>query len=164
MIDTGNFYAIRNADVISNIPVSPLTRKENNAYVGIPFVQMLVHGILEYSAVGFNTADDSKVAFLKAVEYGCLPSADWYCTTFSEELDEKYYYDKNINEMVAYYTMANESLAELRDSRMTSHALIQNGVYCTEYDNSIRVYTNYTDKKVTTNGVIIEPMGCITIS
>lgn len=164
MIDTGNFYAIRNADVISNIPVSPLTRKENKAYVGIPFVQMLVHGILEYSAVGFNTADDSKVALLKAVEYGCLPSADWYCTNFNEELDEKYYYDKNINEMVAYYTKANESLVELRDSRMTSHTLVQDGVYCTEYDNSIRVYTNYTDKQVTTNGVIIEPMDCITIS
>ncbi len=164
MIDTGNFYSIRNADVISNIPVSPLSRYESIGYVGIPFVQMLVHGILEYSAVGFNTATDPIIAFLKAVEYGCLPSADWYCTTFDKELDEKYYYDKNINEMVTYYTKANEALASLRDSRMTSHSLIQNGVYCTEYDNSIKVYTNYTGEQVTTNGVIIEPMGCITIS
>ena len=164
MIDTGNFYSIRNADVISNIPVSPLVRKENDAYEGIPFVQMLLHGILEYSAVGFNSSDDSRIAFLKAVEYGCLPSADWYCTTFDEKLDEKYYYDKNINDLVTYYTKANEALATLRDSRMTSHSRIQDGVYCTEYDNSIRVYTNYTDKEVTTNGVIIKPMDCITIS
>lgn len=164
MIDTGNFYSVRNADIISNIPVSPLAYKESNGYEGIPFVQMLLHGILEYSAVGFNTSDNSRVSFLKAVEYGCLPSADWYCTTFNEELDEKYYYDKNINDMVTYYTKANESLADLRDSRMTSHSCIQDGVYCTEYDNSIRVYTNYTDKEVTTNGVIIGPMDCITIS
>mgnify|MGYP003288646144 FL=1 len=164
MIDTGNFYSVRNADVISNIPVSPLVRKENDAYEGIPFVQMLLHGILEYSAVGFNSSDDSRIAFLKAVEYGCLPSADWYCTTFDEKLDEKYYYDKNINDLVTYYTKANEALATLRDSRMTSHSYIQDGVYCTEYDNSIRVYTNYTDKEVTTNGVIIKPMDCIKIS
>ncbi len=164
MVDTGNFYSVRNADVISNIPVSPLTRTECDGYEGIPFVQMLLHGILEYSAVGFNTSDDSKVAFLKAVEYGCLPSADWYCTAFNEKLDAKYYYDKNINDMVTYYTKANEALASLRDSRMTSHLLIQNGVYCTEYDNSIRVYTNYTEREVTTNGVIIGPMDCITIS
>lgn len=164
MIDTGNFYSVRNADVISNIPVSPVIYKENNAYEGIPFVQMLLHGIMEYSAVGFNTADDSKVAFLKGVEYGCLPSADWYCTTFNEELDEKYYYDKNINDMVTYYTKSNEALSDLSDSRMTSHSLIQKGVYCTEYDNSIKVYVNYTDEQVTTNGVIIEPMDCITIS
>jgi hypothetical protein len=164
MIDTGNFYSIRNADVISNIPVTPVAYKENDAYIGIPFVQMLVHGILEYSAVGFNTADIPTAAFLKAVEYGCLPSADWYCTAFDEKLDAKYYYDKNINDMVTYYTKANEALASLRDSRMTSHSLIQDGVYCTEYDNSIRVYTNYTNEQVTTNGVIIEPMDCITIS
>ena len=95
MIDTGNFYSVRNADVISNIPVSPVAYKENDAYIGIPFVQMLLHGILEYSATGFNTSDDIKISFLKAVEYGCLPSADWYCTTFNDTLDEKYYYDKN---------------------------------------------------------------------
>lgn len=164
MIDTGNFYSVRNADVVSNIPVSPVVYKENKAYEGIPFVQMLLHGILEYSAVGFNTTEDSKIAFLQAVEFGCLPSADWYCTTFNEELDAKYYYDKNINDMVTYYTKANECLSELRDSRMTSHSLIQDGVYCTEYDNSIRVYVNYTDEQVTTNGVIIESMDCITIS
>ncbi len=164
MIDTGNFYSIRNADVISNIPVSPIAYKESDAYIGIPFVQMLVHGILEYSTAGFNVSDDIKFSFLKAVEYGCLPSADWYCTTFDEALDEKYYYDKNINDMVTYYTKANEALKNLRDSRMTSHYKIQDGVYCTEYDNSIKVYTNYTSNEVTTNGVIIGPTDCITIS
>lgn len=164
MVDTGNFYSVRNADVISNVPVTPLAYTEHVGYEGIPFVQMLLHGILEYSATGFNTSADSKLAFLKGVEYGCLPSADWYCTTFNKELDEKYYYDKNINDMVTYYTKANESLADLRDSRMTSHSRIQNGVYCIEYDNSIRVYVNYTDKEVTTNGVIIGPMDCIKIS
>ncbi len=164
MVDTGNFYSVKNADIISNIPVCPLTYAESNGYEGVPFVQMLLHGILEYSTTGFNTAEDSKIAFLKAIEYGCLPSAQWYCTTYNERFDEKYYYDKNINEIVTYYVKANESLSELRDSRMTSHSRIQDGVYCTEYDNSIRVYVNYTNEEVTTNGVIIAPMDCITIA
>ncbi|MBQ8765563.1 MAG: hypothetical protein IJZ16_02045 [Clostridia bacterium] len=163
MVDTGNFYSVRNADVITNIPVSPIEYKESDAYIGIPFVQMLLHGILEYSSMGFNTYDDSRTAFLKGVEYGCLPSADWYCTTYTEELDEKFYYDKNINDIVTYYTKANDSLSTLRDSRMTSHSVIQNGVYCTEYDNSIKVYVNYTDEEITTNGVIIPAKDCITI-
>ena len=125
---------------------------------------MLLQGIVEYSTTGANTSDDSKTALLKAVEYGCLPSADWYCSTFDESIDAKYYYDNNINDMVLFYTTANTALAELRDSRMTSHAKIQDGVYCTEYDNSIKVYVNYTGERVTVNGVIIDPMGCITIS
>ncbi len=164
MVDTGNFYSVRNADVVTNIPVSPLARIESSSYVGIPFVQMLLHGILEYSAAGFNGSNDSRTAFLKGVEYGCLPSADWYCTAFNEKLDEKYYYDKNINDVVTYYTKSNEALSRLRDSRMTSHSKIQDGVYCTEYDNSIRVYVNYTNEEVTTHGVIIEAMDCITIA
>ncbi len=164
MVDTGNFYSVRNADVVTNIPVSPLAYTESNGYVGIPFVQMLLHGILEYSATGFNASNDSRTAFLKGVEYGCLPSADWYCTAFNKKLDEKYYYDSNINDMVTYYAKANESLGELRDARMTSHSKIQDGVYCTEYDNSIRVYVNYTNEEVTTHGVIIGAMDCITIA
>lgn len=164
MIDNGNFYSLRNADVVSDIPASPVAYTESNAYVGIPFVQMLLHGILEYSTAGLNTSGDIKTAFLKAVEYGCLPSAEWYCTTFNKELDGKYYYDKNINDVVTYYTKANEALKTLRDSRMTSHYKIQDGVYCTEYDNSIKVYTNYTYEEVTTNGVIIGPTDCIKIS
>ena len=164
MVDTGNFYSLKNADVVSNIPVSTMAYDERGAYESIPFVQMLLHGIVEYSATGANTFDDAKKVFLKSVEYGCIPSADWYCSTYDEKLDAKYYYDNNINDMVNYYIKANESLSELRDARMTSHSKIQDGIYCTEYDNSIKVYVNYTDESVTVHGVIIGAMDCITIS
>ena len=164
MVDTGNFYSLKNADVVSNIPVSTMAYDERSAYESIPFVQMLLHGIVEYSATGANTFDDAKKVFLKSVEYGCIPSADWYCSTYDEKLDAKYYYDNNINDMVNYYIKANESLSELRDARMTSHSKIQDGIYCTEYDNSIKVYVNYTDESVTVHGVIIGAMDCITIS
>ncbi len=163
MLDTGNIYSVKNADVISNIPVSPAVKEESKAYVGIPFMQMMLHGITEYSASGLNTADDIKTAFLKSIEYGCLPSADWYCTRLSEELDGKYYYDSNINDTVSFYTKANEVLGDIRTERMTSHYKVQDGVYCTEYDNSTKVYANYTDKDVTINGIKIPAMDCVKI-
>lgn len=164
MIDNGNFYSVKSADVISNIPISPLSRSESNAYVGIPFIQMLLHGIYEYSTADANGAENMQVAFLNAIEYGCLPSATWYCTLYQKDLDDKYYYDSNINDMVSYYNKANTALSGLRDARMTSHEEVQNGVYCTEYDNSIKVYVNYTDKSVTVNGITVNAMDCITIS
>lgn len=163
MIDTGNIYSVKNADVISSIAVSPVAKTESEAYVGIPFMQMMLHGITEYSEVGLNFADDIKIAFLKAVEYGCLPSADWYCTKFTEELDGKHYYDSNINDLVAYYIKANEVLGDIRAERMTAHYKEQDGVYCTEYDNSTKVYVNYTDKDVTINGIKIPAMDCVKI-
>jgi hypothetical protein len=164
MVDTGNFYLLKNADVVSDIPVSTMAYDESNAYESIPFVQMLLHGIVEYSTTGANTSDDPKAMFLKSVEYGCIPSADWYCSAYDKNLDAKYYYDNNINDMVSYYTKANDSLSELRDARMTSHSKIVDGIYCTEYDNSIKVYVNYTDMSATVHGVIVGAMDCITIS
>ena len=164
MIDTGNFYAIKNADVVSSLPMTPYAREENGAYIGIPFVQMMLHGICEYSGVGMNLSSNITTAMLKSVEYGCLPSADWYCSAYSEELDNKYYYDKNINEIVTGYIKANDTLAGLRDARMTSHYKVQNGVYCTEYNNSEKVYVNYTDKVVTINGIKVNAKDCVVIN
>lgn len=163
MIDTGNIYSVKNADVISNLAIYPAAREVSAAYTGIPFMQMMLHGITEYSATGINSADDIKTSFLKSIEYGCLPSAEWYCTKFAEELDGKYYYDSNINDMVSFYAKANDILGDIRAERMTSHYKEQDGVYCTEYDNSTKVYVNYTDKDITVNGIKIPAMDCVKI-
>ena len=164
MIDTGNFYTVKGADVISNIPMHPLTSPKRNAYKGVPFVQMMLHGISEYSAAGINSGDDIRIAFLKSVEYGCLPSVDWYCVEFDESLDDKYYYDKNINDIVSYYIKANEILSDLRDMRMTAHYEVQDGLFCAEYNNSARVYVNYTNAPITVNGITVSSLDCVRIS
>ena len=163
MIDNGNIYAVKNADIVSNLSLSPVANKENGAYIGIPFMQMMLHGITSYSGQGINLAHNMKTAFLKCVEYGCLPSADWYCTELGNNTDNTYFYDNNINDIVTYYTKANEALSTLQSSRMTAHYKVKTGLYCTEYDNSIKVYVNYTDKDITVNGIKIPSMDCVKI-
>ena len=163
MVDTGNIYSVKNADIVTKLSITPVANKENGAYVGIPFMQMLLHGISAYSSDGINSYNDMKTAFLKCVEYGCLPSARWYCTQLDNETDKKFYYDNNINDMVNYYTKINDALGNIQASRMTSHYKVQNGLYCTEYDNSIKVYVNYTDKDITINGIKIPSMDCVKI-
>ena len=164
MLDTGNFFALKTVDIISEIPMSPSKATESNAYVGIPFVQMMLHGICEYSAPAMNIGENMKKDFLKSVEYGCLPSVSWYCTPYTTEVDAKYYYDSNINDVVSLYIKANSALADIRDARMTAHYKVQDGVYCTEYNNSIKVYVNYTDTAVTINGITINANDCVAIS
>ncbi len=163
MIDGGNFYTIKNADVVSQLPLSPSAANESASYIGIPFIQMMLHGICEYSTIGINTTDDIQTTFLKSVEYGCLPSVSWYGTNFDSVLDTKYYYNNNINDIVTYYIKANSALSSLRDARMTSHQMVQDGVYCTEYNNSTKVYVNYTDTDVTINGITVSAMDCVAI-
>lgn len=163
MVDTGNIYSVKNADIVTKLSITPVANKENGAYIGIPFMQMLLHGISAYSSNGINSYNDMKTAFLKCVEYGCLPSARWYCTKLDNETDDKFYYDNNINDMVNYYTKINDALGDIQSSRMTSHYKVQDGLYCTEYDNSIKVYVNYTDKDITINGIKIPSMDCVKI-
>ena len=164
IVEHGNFYTLKGADAILNIPTTPLGYKESLSYVGIPFIQMLVHGMLEYSSAPLNVSDDMQTLFLKSIEYGCIPSAYWYCTAYDEKSDTNYYYDNNINDMVSFYQRASQALSELRESRMTSHQQIQSGVYCTEYDNSTKVYVNYTNTDVTIHGVVVNARDCVTIS
>ncbi len=164
MIDTGNIYSVKNADIISEIPISPFQNAESSAYVEIPFIQIMLHGITEYCMSGINTFDNTKTAFLKSVEYGCLPGADWFCTPYTDELNGKYYYDNTINEIVSYYAKSNEIFSELRDARITSHYKVQDNVYCTEYNNSTKIYVNYSEQPVTVNGITIGGLDCIKIS
>lgn len=162
MIDGGNFYSIKNANVISSLPSSTVSRKSSNAYYAIPFVELILHGTYDYSIENINLSDDMVASFLRSIEYGALPSAYWYCANTTS--DDKYGYDNNINDIVTYTVKANEILGDLRDARMTSHYEIQNGVICTEYNNSTKVYINYTENDVTINGIVIGAKDCVKIS
>ena len=162
MISNGNFYAIKNASIISNIPQGTVSRTENEAYCAIPFVALILHGTYDYSFNSINLGDNMQEAFLRSVEFGAVPSADWYCINTDSE--DKYGYNNNINDIVSYCVKANDILADLRGARMTSHYEVQDGVFCTEYNNSTKVYVNYTDKAVTINGITVEALDCVKIS
>lgn len=162
MINKGNFYSIKNASIISNIPQSTVSRTENEAYCAIPFASLILHGTYDYSLNSINLSDDPEETFLRSVEFGAVPSADWYCV--NTDANDKYGYNNNINEIVAYCVKANDILADLRDARMTSHYEVQDGVFCTEYNNSTKVYVNHTEKSVKINGIAVNARDCAKVS
>lgn len=162
MINKGNFYSIKNVSIISNIPQSTVSRTENEAYCGVPFASLILHGAYDYSLNSINLSNNPEETFLRSVEFGAVPSADWYCVNTNAE--DAYGYNNNINEIVAYCVKANDILADLRDARMTSHYKVQDGVFCTEYNNSTKVYVNYTEEPVKINGITVNARDCIKIS
>ena len=49
---------------------------------------MILHGISDYTMAPVYLADDSETAFLKSLEYGAIPSYEWYCSkTGKSDLD-----------------------------------------------------------------------------
>lgn len=164
MVDGGNFYMLKNADVISNLKYTS-SYPETEAYIPVPFVQMILHGIADYTLTPINLDENSQKAFLKSVEYGALPSYEWYYEkTGNEESDNKYYYENQINKAAENYKISDNTIGNLRNARMTAHYKVQDGVYCTEYNNSIIIYFNYNETDVTVNSITVPPVSCLRVN
>lgn len=172
MVEKGNLYALKNAEVISDMPLTTSV-KETAYYKGVPFLQLVLHGTLEYSCEPINLSDDYKTAILNAVEYGALPAFEWCYEDVQASEDAssansdvqaqsqdstenfaQYSYTQWANVAFAYYDKANKALGDLRDSRMTAHYEVKKNFYCTEYGDT-KIYVNYTENDITVNGVTV---------
>lgn len=156
MAVTGNFYMIKNVDSIINMPMKT-SASASGAYVSIPFVPLILHGIVDYTGEPINTQINIDETLLKYIEYGACPHFAWNYEPSSDNVEKDiYYYDNTINTASEYYTRANKTLNDLRDARMTDHYQVTDGIFCTEYDTGSMVYVNYTDNSYETLGVTVE--------
>ncbi len=155
MTDTGNFFMVKDVEFISHIPTGA-NAPTGAAYESVPFVQLVLHGIVEYSSQPINLEEDSEIAMLRCVEYGASPAYEWsYEQTTKDDETDNLYYENWITSAADFYTRANEALADIRSSRMTSHEEIMEDVFCTEYDTGAMVYVNYSEKDVVVSGITI---------
>ncbi len=159
MIDGGNFYALKNADIITDLPMS-CTRTATQSYIPVPFVQIILHGIIEYTFDGINMNSDDKKAILRCVEFGAVPGFVVTNNTFdkSEKFDRTFLVDNCLNAVYDAYSSVGTVLNDLRPSRITNHYQVLPGVYCTEFESTTRIYVNYTESPVTVSGITVEPM------
>lgn len=156
MASIGNFYMLKNVDSVINIPVNS-TVPQSGAYFSVPFVQLVLHGIVDYAGDPINTSINLNEALLKYIEYGACPHFEWnYESLSGQTKNDPFYYDNTINEAAEFYAQANETLNDLRDARMTDHYEVDDGVFCTEYDTGSMIYVNYTDNNFSTLGIVVE--------
>ena len=164
MAATGNFYMLKNVDSLVNIPLSS-NASESGAYVTVPFIQLVLHGIVDYAGEAINTSINSDEILLRCIEYGACPHYQWnYVAAGSAPENDPFFYDNTINSAAEFYSEANETLNDLRDARMTDHYQVANGVFCTEYDTGSMIYVNYTDSDYTVLGAVVEARSYIRIN
>ncbi len=156
MAVNGNFYMLKNIDSVINIPVKS-TVPQSGAYFSVPFVQLVLHGIVDYSGDPINTSINLDETLLKHIEYGACPHFQWNYEPLSKRTENDiFYYDNTINKAAEFYAEANEILNDLRDARITDHYEVDDGVFCTEYDTGSMIYVNYTNNDFSTLGVVVE--------
>lgn len=164
MLDTGNMYAVKYADVIVNVPASASV-DGRELCTAVPFVQAILHGIADYSCEPVNGSKNSEKAFLKCIEYGAVPYYEWYAADLSsQEKTDKFSYLNSITEAQSRYERAAEAFGDLRYARITDHYRVKKNVYYTCYDNSTGIYVNYGSKPVSVNGVTVEAMSFLRVN
>lgn len=156
MVNGANLYAVKYADFLTDVPSSAACAK-GKLFTAVPFLQSVLHGCTDYSHTAFNKEKNSETAFLKAAEYGAVPSFEWHSADLGSDGEkDSFYYMNGANEAQQYYERLNAVFADLRGEKITAHKKVAGGVYLTAYGSSCSVYVNYNKKDVTVNGVTVE--------
>lgn len=163
MINQGNSYALPYATDILNVA------SESSGYqmttTDVPFLQMVLHSYVNMAGTPINLAADSRVAALKALEYGMglhyqvtyEPSFVLKNTNYSQNYAS--HYEAWLPDMQQQYTTMKPLLEQVQTADMVRHDTLAEQVYATTYDNGCRIIVNYSDAAYTVGETTVEPMG-----
>lgn len=146
-----------------------ISRESSNygtMYSTIPFRQLVMNGIVEYTTLDVNRSkEDLNYYLLQAVELGSYPK---FTVSYTEEdiLKDTQYtdyfgiaYDKVKPRMEALYNDYTAAFAEIGSTEISNHRLIQENVFETEYANGVKVITNYNNYSVKVGNQTVEATG-----
>lgn len=153
IVEGGNFYTLKNASLVSNLPMN-----SGNNYLfteTVPFYQIFLHGIIPYTSEPLNLSVDYEESVLKAVEIGAIPA---FIMMYSQnhvlkETDYNFYsicYEswidkiKEINDDFSFFTDCSSSLIVFHKR--------QKNIAKTVYENGVTVYVNYNKDQVSIDG------------
>lgn len=160
MLDTGNFYAARYADVIMNLPMTTQVQMSGDRYVTVPLLPMLLHSNLDYSGTPLNLADNPKNALLRSIAFGACPSYVWQAS----DADTQLHFESHMDNALSAYNRSNTALADLRAARIVGYSVdAKTGISTTQYSNDAVIYVNYSETEQTLGDITIPPMDFVRI-
>ena len=149
-VKEGNDYALPYADMITDMNLT------GNAYAiideEIPFYQMALHGMKNYTGEPINLAGDYQTALLECAEYGAglnfsfmnedttvLRDSMYSCYTSSG-------YSRWKDTVIPMIKRYQEEMNGLNRQRITDHEQLTDEVSVTLYEDGTQVYVNYSDR------------------
>lgn len=134
---------------------------------GIPFLSIVLKGILPMYGDYVNFEANEREYFLKLVETGIYPS--FYLTY--ENPSELIYTNSNDvytsqysvyrGQILEYYHELKEVNALVSGSMITDHEITDTGVTVVTYDNGVKLYINYTEAEASADGVTVPALSYV---
>lgn len=162
-VDYGFAYTFGHVDRIDNIPIDSSHYAFSDG--AVPFFQIAIHGLIPYTASPSNFMDHPRMAFLRTIEYGALPTYELTYQNSSLIKRSKYNnlfstdYNIWLEPSSDEYKKAYEVLGGLMDQKIVNHEKLEDKVYATTYENGQKIIVNYNHKPITINNHTIEAYG-----
>lgn len=151
-VNQGDAYALGQTDYIDGLPSE--SSYDFMIDETVPFYPIVLHGFIPYTFGDGNLRDDEDTEFLRAIEYGALPS--FFVThddsrklkdtpsnfLYSSRFDK---WERRIEEEYAKF----DSLSRLYSMRIIGHEKLSGQKYATTYEDGTRVIVDYGVKDFT---------------
>lgn len=148
-VNNGNLYSLGNAAFISDAPCTSSNFVIED--VSVPFYQMLLHGIIEYSLSPINIDSNYQKLYLRSVETGAMLSFKLTAAKSGEINDSQdaALVAGNIDVwrdiLCEMYLEYSTLYKEVCNSQIIGHSKVDEDIYKTVYSNGISVIVNYSD-------------------
>ena len=157
MIRTGNDYALPYADIITDMDLTGT--KYSILDQMVPFYQIALHGLKDYTGAPINLAEDHLQELLKCAEYGAGLNFTFMAENtriLQDTLHSGYYaayYDSWDEEVLEMANRFQNDMAGLNQQRIVDHEQRTEDITITTYEDGTKVYVNYGDKSRGVDGV-----------
>lgn len=133
-------------------------------YTSIPFRQLVLNGMMEYTTTSANNnSDPAEYYLMQALETGAQPKFLISAKNVDVLKDSKYSYYFSVqyellkDEIKNIYDALEEGMAVIGTAEIVNHTMLAQDVFLTEYANGTLVVTNYTFENFDYNGNAVAP-------
>ncbi len=160
--DGCNAYALKFLSKISDLPVNDSNFRISS--YSVPFVAMVLHGVIPYSSPVLNNQGNYSKALLASIESGCELSFSLMNEepiVFSDTHYNDFYsmtYETWKEKIPEEYINASQVLKPLKDLKIVEHRHLTDDVNAVTYEDGTVIYLNYGDKTATVEGITVEAL------
>lgn len=152
MLYAPNAYAIGYGEYVADTPVYSSNYDLTDA--DVPFYQMVLSGVKEYSTVSLNLEANTDVTFLKALESGASLKFTFIYDNITSIANTDYEYlfgadfENRKEQALEYQKELEEAFKKLGSRVVENHEILENSLRVTEYQNGSKAVINLTDKDI----------------
>lgn len=167
MTTSGNQYAVPYSDYVTDLDID--TKAVNIIDESVPFYQIALHGLVNYSGSAINLSEDQTDMILKSAETGAGLYYTFMHAQTSVLQDGEYtqYYACNFTDWkdtaVELYNRFNTDLGDTYSQYIVAHEKLASGVYKTTYESGKSVIVNYNYADYDYNGKTVPQRDFVTI-